>query len=87
MPPWLGSTVAATGAWRKLGVWAGKLTSMNGTYHVNDDDTTPSRDRAMPKPVNKNLHVPLSEPLYRRLRAEAERERRPATEIAREAID
>ncbi len=41
----------------------------------------------MPKPVNKNLHVPLPEPLYRRLRAEAERDRRPATEIAREAID
>ena len=35
----------------------------------------------------KNLHVPLPEPLYRRLRSEAERARRPATELAREAID
>jgi hypothetical protein len=34
----------------------------------------------------KNLHVPLPEPLYVRLRAEAERARRPATELAREAI-
>jgi predicted DNA-binding protein len=35
----------------------------------------------------KNLHVPLPEGLYRRLRAEAERTRRPATDLAREAID
>ena len=35
----------------------------------------------------KNLHVPLREPLYSRLRAEAERTRRPATELAREAIE
>ena len=35
----------------------------------------------------RNLHVPLPEPLYRRLRTEAERFRRPATELAREAID
>jgi hypothetical protein len=34
----------------------------------------------------KNLHVPLPEALYRRLRAESERSRRPATELAREAI-
>ena len=34
----------------------------------------------------KNLHVPLPEPLYRELRAEAERERRPATDLARQAI-
>ena len=34
----------------------------------------------------RNLHVPLPEPLYQRLRAEAERSRRPATELAREAI-
>lgn len=35
----------------------------------------------------KNLHVPLPEPLYQRLRTEAERARRPATDLAREAID
>ena len=34
----------------------------------------------------KNLHVPLAEPLYRELRAEADRERRPATDLARQAI-
>lgn len=34
----------------------------------------------------KNLHVPLPEPLYRRLRTEADRTRRPATALAREAI-
>lgn len=35
----------------------------------------------------RNLHVPLPEGLYRRLRVEAERTHRPATELAREAID
>ena len=35
----------------------------------------------------KNLHVPLPAPLYRELRAEAERERRPATDLARQAIN
>ncbi len=35
----------------------------------------------------KNLHVPLPEPLYKRLRTEAERAQRPTTELAREAID
>jgi hypothetical protein len=35
----------------------------------------------------RNLHVPLPEPLYRRLRAESDRTRRAATEIAREAIE
>lgn len=34
----------------------------------------------------KNLHVPLPDALYRRLRAEAERSGRPATDLAREAI-
>jgi predicted transcriptional regulator len=34
----------------------------------------------------RNLHVPLAEALYRRLREEAERSRRPATDLAREAI-
>ncbi|HEY3357486.1 MAG TPA: hypothetical protein VGQ83_29820 [Polyangia bacterium] len=35
----------------------------------------------------RNLHVPLPEDLYDRLRAEATRCREPATELAREAID
>ena len=38
------------------------------------------------KPVLKNLHVPLPEPLYRRLRAGALKSGRPATDLAREAI-
>ena len=41
----------------------------------------------MPRQDMKNLHVPLPAILYRRLRAEAERTRRPATDLAREAID
>jgi hypothetical protein len=41
----------------------------------------------MPKTDMKNLHVPLPQPLYRRLRAEATRVNRPATALAREAID
>jgi predicted transcriptional regulator len=35
----------------------------------------------------KNFHVPLSEDLYDRLRGEAERSGKPATELAREAIE
>ena len=35
----------------------------------------------------RNLHVPLPDPMYHRLRNEAQRTRRPATDIAREAID
>ena len=34
-----------------------------------------------------NLHVPLPAHLYRRLRSESDRRKRPATELAREAID
>lgn len=41
----------------------------------------------MPTQETKNLHVPLPATLYRRLRAESELSRRPATELAREAID
>jgi len=41
----------------------------------------------MPKMDMKNLHVPLPQPLYRRLHAEAKRAQRPATALAREAID
>ena len=35
----------------------------------------------------KNLHVPLPEPLYQELRAEADREQLPATDLARQAIN
>jgi len=35
----------------------------------------------------KNFHLPLPEPTYAQLRAEAERTRIPATSLAREAID
>ena len=35
----------------------------------------------------KNFHVPLPEPIYGRLRAEAERAQVPATTLARDAID
>lgn len=37
--------------------------------------------------VTRNLHVPLSEPLHERLRAEAARSGWPATNLAREAIE
>jgi len=37
--------------------------------------------------ATKNLHVPLPEPLYSELRTAAQRAGRPATEIARDAID
>ena len=33
-----------------------------------------------------NFHVPLSEPLYKALRDEAQRAKQPATKLAREAI-
>jgi len=35
----------------------------------------------------KNFHLPLPEPVYALLRAEAERSQVPATALAREAID
>jgi len=35
----------------------------------------------------KNFHLPLPEPTYSLLRAEAQRTRRPATTLARQAID
>ncbi len=41
----------------------------------------------MSQTAMKNLHVPLPDLLYRRLRGEAERAHRPATDLAREAID
>ena len=41
----------------------------------------------MPSSVLKNLHTPLPEALYQQLRAEAQRTRRPATALAREAIE
>ena len=37
--------------------------------------------------VKRNFHVPLSEDLYRVLRFEAERQQRPATELAREVLE
>jgi predicted transcriptional regulator len=40
-----------------------------------------------PASASRNLRVPLPEALHRRLRIEAERSHRPATELAREAID
>ena len=35
----------------------------------------------------KNFHVPLPEDLYKKLRLEADRSKRPATELARKAIE
>ncbi len=37
-------------------------------------------------PARRNFHVPLPDDLYRALQAEAERTRRPANALAREAI-
>lgn len=37
--------------------------------------------------TTRNLHVPLPDPMYRQLRIEAQRSNRPATDIARDAID
>jgi predicted transcriptional regulator len=37
--------------------------------------------------LRRNLHVPLSGPLHDRLRSEAKRSGRPATALAREAIE
>lgn len=36
--------------------------------------------------TTKNLHVPMPAGLYRRLRLAAEKQQRPATHVAREAI-
>ena len=35
----------------------------------------------------RNLHVPLPEGLYKRLKTEAEHEKKPATVLARQAIE
>jgi predicted transcriptional regulator len=44
--------------------------------------------RGMPKPKPvRNFHLPLPEPLYRRLQEVAARANRPATAVARYAID
>jgi predicted DNA-binding protein len=45
------------------------------------------RRYAIMKQPTRNLHVPLPDPTYRRLRLEAQRTNRPATELVREAID
>src|SRR5438045_3080127 len=42
---------------------------------------------AMKLQQSKNLHVPLPDKMYARLRQESHRSKRPATELAREAID
>jgi hypothetical protein len=41
----------------------------------------------MAKLEKKNLHVPLNADLHGRLRVQAERSLRPATDLAREAIE
>ena len=41
----------------------------------------------MMRQATRNLHVPLPDLMYRRLRIEAQRANRPATDLAREAID
>ena len=41
----------------------------------------------MPRTGMTNMHLPLLGPIYSRLRAEARRSGRPATEMGREAID
>ena len=41
----------------------------------------------MKEQTTRNFHVPLSDHIYRRLRIEAQRSNRRATDIAREAID
>jgi predicted transcriptional regulator len=35
----------------------------------------------------RNFHIPLSEDLYNKLKAEAKRSKQPATKLARQAID
>src|SRR5438105_3468654 len=45
------------------------------------------RVTATTRATMKNMRLPLPESVYARLRAEARRTRRPATELAREAID
>jgi len=42
---------------------------------------------AKTRSTRRKLHVPLEDGLYRRLRAEADRTGRPATQLARDAID
>jgi predicted DNA-binding protein len=46
-----------------------------------------ARKTAMPVQQTKNLHVPLPDQMYARLRHESSRSKRPATDLAREAID
>jgi predicted transcriptional regulator len=41
----------------------------------------------MARPAVRNFHLPLPEPLYRRLQDVAARAKRPATAVARYAID
>ena len=41
----------------------------------------------MQESLNRNFHVPLSDDLYRALRSEAEKRRRPATSLVREVLE
>lgn len=41
----------------------------------------------MERPSTRNFHLPLPEPLYRRLRKEAERSGTPATRLVRNALE
>ena len=41
----------------------------------------------MKRTASRNFHVPLPAKTYDRLRDEAERRRRPATQLAREAVE
>lgn len=41
----------------------------------------------MKKTTARNFHVPLSEPVYQRLRTLAEQQRRPATQVVKQAVE
>lgn len=41
----------------------------------------------MERPSARNFHLPLPDPLYRRLRKEAERSGTPATRLVRDALE
>ena len=41
----------------------------------------------MKRTETRNFHLPLPEPLYRRLKETAERQHRPATQVAKQAVE
>lgn len=41
----------------------------------------------MKKTAARNFHVPLTEPVYQRLRTLAEQQRRPATQVVKQAVE